>query len=203
MIRRSYWVFGGQCIFMLFLLIQFSLVSLGQNVIKIYNGVHGYTFEVPKNFSRLSTVDFDVYAPVLYKNGQAIQRAKKNLSEGNLDVLIAKEDTAYIKVASENIKIQVDENFKSIIKQELPKQYLLFGRNNCTVEECDFKKINNKNALYMEISYTENNRSYFTVLAFLNGRDNIFTTINMVVGKNYQKKYSSIFKKALQTLVIK
>ncbi len=181
---------------------QFSMVLFSQNV-KIYNGVHGYTFEIPKNFSHLSTIDFDVYAPLIYKNSQAIQRARKNLSEGNLDVLIAKEDTASIKVASENIKIQVDENFKSIIKQELPKQYLLLGRNNCTVEECDFKKINNKNALYMEISYTENKKSYFAVLVFLNGRDNVFTTISMVVGKNNQKKYNSIFKKALQTLVIK
>jgi hypothetical protein len=201
-ISRKNWIFCGQYVFVLGLFVWFPIMLWGQNV-KIYNGVHGYTFEVPKTFSRLSTIDFDVYAPILYKNNQVVQRAKKSLSEGNLDVLIAKEDTASIKVASENIKIQVDENFKTIVKQELPKQYFLLGRTNCTIEECDFKKINNKNALYMEISYTENNKSYFAVLAFLNGRDNIFTTINMVVGKNNQKKYSSIFKKALQTLVIK
>lgn len=187
---------------MLGLFVFFPAVLFSQNV-KIYNGVHGYTFEVPKTFYRLSTIDFDVYAPLLYKSNQAVQRAKKNLSEGNLDVLIAKEDTASIKVASENIKVQVDENFKTIIRQELPKQYLLLGRSNCNIEECDFRKINTKSALYMEISYTENNKPYFAVLVFLNGRDNIFTTINMVVGKNNQKKYGSTFKKILQTLVIK
>lgn len=182
--------------------IWLPVLTLGQNV-KIYNGVHGYTFEVPKTFSHLSTVDFDVYAPILYKSNQAVQRAKKSLSEGNLDILIAKEDTASIKVASENIKIQVDENFKAIIKQEIPRQYLLLGRNNCNIQECDFKKINNKNVLYLEIDYTESNKVYFEVLVFLNGRDNIFTTINMIAGKNNQKKYSGIFKKILQTLVIK
>jgi len=187
---------------MVVLLIIFPLCVFGQNV-KVYNGVHGYTFEVPKTFSRLSNIDFDVYTPVLYKNSQAAQRAKKNLSEGNLDVLISKEDTASIKIASENIKIQVDENFKSIIKQEIPRQYLLLNRTNFTIEECDFKKISSRNVLYMEATYTENNKSYFSVIVFLNGRDNIFTTISMTAGKNNQKKYSSIFKKVLQTLVIK
>lgn len=132
-----------------------------------------------------------------------MQRAKKSLSEGNLDVLFAKEDTAFIKITSEDIKIDVDENFKTIIKQEIPRQYLLMGRTNCTIDECEFKKINNKNVLYTEVTYTENNKSYFAVLLFLNGRDNIFTAMNMVVGKHNQKKYSPIFKKVLQTLIVK
>ncbi|MCS7029507.1 MAG: hypothetical protein NZ519_12155 [Bacteroidia bacterium] len=173
-----------------------------QNV-KVSNGVHGYSIEVPKSFIRVSPADFDLYSSILYKNSYTAQKARSNLSVGHLDILIVKEDSAFIKIASENVKIEVDETFKNIAKKEIPRQYLLIGRTNCTIEECEFKKIGNRNVLYIELSYREDNKDYFCILAFLNGRDNVFTTISMVVGKNQQKKYSSVFRKALQTLIIK
>ncbi|MCS7076873.1 MAG: hypothetical protein NZ455_09200 [Bacteroidia bacterium] len=169
---------------------------------KVSNGVQGYSIEVPKNFMRLSSIDFELYSPLLYKNNHAAQKAKISLSTGNLDILLAKEDTTFIKITSESVKIEVDEKFKDIIRKEIPKQYLLIGRTNCTIEQCEFKKIGNRNILYLELLYTENNKSYFSVLGFLNGKDNSFTTISMVSSRNNQKKYNPIFKKALQTLVI-
>lgn len=187
---------------MVCLFVFFSIFLHGQNV-KVYNGVHGYTLEVPKNFSRVSTVDIDVYMPLLYKNVQAAQKAKKILSEGILDILVNKADSTYIKILSESIKVEVNEMFKDIMKQEIPRQYLLMGRAECNIEELTFKKINSKTVLYVEVTYTENNIPYYSVVAFLNGRDNVFTTIHMSTKKINQKKYSSIFKKILQTLVIK